>query len=82
MPWFGNRVMRVDSLDQLYTEVRVHRGENSSSEQYKLCAVTKDGAKVVLLSGLSEKDQTRFIEERIENFLGIEHRPVPGEAAR
>jgi hypothetical protein len=43
---------------------------------------TQDEKKIVLVSGLTEGYQALFIEQQIEEHLGIEHRPVPGEMAR
>jgi hypothetical protein len=71
LPWFGNQALRTDSLDQLYVD-----------PSYQVCAVTKEGSKVVLVSGLEEMDEALFIEQCVETYLGIEDRSVPGEVSR
>jgi hypothetical protein len=49
---------------------------------YNVCAVLKGGQRVTLLSSLPEIDQALFVEQAVEEYLGIEDRPVGGELPR
>ena len=80
IPWRGNRSIPVDDLDQLYSEERVSRGrQGATSTTYRLNAVLKDGRKLKLLSGLPEPDQALYLEQAIEEHLGIQDRKMRGE---
>ena len=81
LPWWGNQTLYTDTLNQLYTQQKTSGTSEGTSFSYNLCALTKDGRKFVLISRLPEKDQTLFIEQRVEKHLGIEHRHVPGEVS-
>ncbi|TXT35987.1 MAG: hypothetical protein FD138_1138, partial [Planctomycetota bacterium] len=53
-------------------------GHATTSMQYEVYAVV-NGQKQKLLGGLHEVDQALFVEQRLERYLGIEDRIVPGE---
>ncbi len=82
IPWLGNQTLPSNEIDQLYTQEQTHHGKHGVYRSYKVCALTRDGRKVVLISNLQEVDQALFIEQRIEKQLGIEDRPMPGEVVR
>ena len=84
LPWPGNRTLTTDELDQLYCTEHISRSGNStsSSTSYRVNVATRDGKKIKLLSGLSDADQALYIEQKIEEHLGIEDRPVGGEIPR
>ena len=83
LPWFGNHRLPVDQLEQLYSRQVVNQGKNGRiSYSYKVNAVTREGKKITLLSGLTESDQALFVEQQLEQHLGIKDRPVPGELPR
>ncbi len=82
IPSPGNRQFKADSLRQLYTKRRVHHGKNGTSITYELRARTSDGQDEKLLGSLDNENQALFIEQEIEEFLGIQNRPVPGEVER
>jgi hypothetical protein len=44
--------------------------------------VLKGGKCVTVLSNLPDEDQARFVEQVVEDYLGIEDRPVGGELPR
>jgi hypothetical protein len=79
LPWWGNRTIPADELAQLYCEERIKSGRNGQSATYYLNALLKDGRKVKLLSGLPEPDQALFIEQRVEERMGIVDVEVGGE---
>jgi hypothetical protein len=94
LPWFGSRALQTASLDQLFTEKKRHQGRVTLQEMtspdvaekkdlgvyysYNVCAVTTDGRKVVLISGLPRRDQALFIEQRVETYLEQEKRAGKG----
>lgn len=77
--WFGNKEVRVDDIEQLYTTEKVTRNNNTTSVSYTVNVLTKMGKKVKLVSGLDEKEQGIFIEKKIEEILGIKDEKVAGE---
>ena len=82
LPWTGNRTLTRRELTQLYGLEVVHtsKGRRTGSS-YNLCALDREGRKVVLLSGLEEKEQVLWLEQALERRLGIEDTPVEGEVA-
>jgi hypothetical protein len=82
MPVPGNRQIKADSLRQLYTNRIVHHGKNGTSISYELRAQTNDGRDEKVLGNLDSENQSLFIEQEIEEFLGIKDRAVLGEVER
>lgn len=79
LPWPGNRdVPRLD-IDQLFTKEKVTQGKNGPSRTYELHAKLRSGKDVKLVSGLTEPDHARYMEQELERFLGIRDEPVAGE---
>jgi hypothetical protein len=80
IPWPGRRTLRAHEISQLYCEEQQKRDRQGDvSRQFRLKAITLEGAKIELLA-LDTLEQARFMEQEIERFLGIEDRPVKGEA--
>jgi hypothetical protein len=79
LPWPGNRDVDTADLDQLYCRRVIRNTSNGSSETYQLHVLTKSGQQMKLVSGLDGPEQALFLEQRIEQYLGIENRPVAGE---
>ena len=82
LPWPGNRVLQASELAQLYSEERVIRTRNGTQLKYQLNAITSENKKVTLLSNLTAPDQVRFLEHKLEEYLGITDVPVEGELPR
>ncbi len=83
VPWRGNLDLVADEIEQVYCKRNTKRnrddgGSVSSSMNYEVCAVVGE-RQVRLLGMIMEPDQALFVEQRIERFLRIEDRPVPGE---
>jgi hypothetical protein len=76
LPWYGERRLPVDELDQLYCK----RHKASESTTYHLCARMKDGREVQLISNLDAPDVAAFLEQQIETWLDIPDQPVFDEA--
>jgi len=79
LPWLGEKKIKVADLKQLYCKEKVSRGENSSTSQYQLFAVTRDDRQVQLISNLDSPDVALFLEQQIERWLKISDQPVLGE---
>lgn len=90
VPWRGNQTIPVDDIDQLYCQLDAGRRrnasgawtENSSGVTYRVNALLKNGRKETLVSKLFDLDQALFIEQKLEDALGIEDRRVSGELER
>ena len=73
----------VDDIRQLYTKerVRTHRGKRRSYS-YELHAITAGGKRRRLVAGLREAPQALWLEQTLEDHLGIRDRPVDSEVPR
>lgn len=78
LPWKGNCVLPRDDIKQLYCEHEVSRGKNGPSHSYYLSAVRMNQQKVRL--GSMPVAQAKYIEDILEERLGIGDMRVPGEA--
>ena len=82
LPWRGNLRVPSSALAQLFVKEKVHHHSNGVSRTYHVWAILRDGTQKKLVSGLDELDQALWLEQEIENWLGIRDQPVPGEAKR
>ena len=84
LPWPGAMSLNPSELEQLYTVESVSSSRNSSSVSYsyELHGHLKKGQRRKLVSGLDNVDQCLYLEQQIEDFLGIEDRPERGEVSR
>lgn len=78
LPFLRNQTILTSDISQLYCEEIVRGGRDSKSISYQLNAISKNNRKVKILSGL-EKDVAIFIEQEIEEWLGIKDQKVTGE---
>lgn len=83
LPWRGNLDLPTDGIEQIYCQNKIHKsrdddGHIRTSMQYEVHAVV-NGEKRKLIGGLHEADHALFVEQRLERFLRIEDRAVPGE---
>ncbi len=79
LPWPGRRSIDAGDIDQLYVARRIRYSRNGPREWYDLRAVTRDGRRQKLISGLPEPEQALYLEQVIEQRLGLPDRPVEGE---
>jgi len=80
LPLKKSKVIQRDDLAQLF--VTKHRKAHRYylySTTYQVKAILKNDRIVTLLGGIYEPDQGRFIERKIEHFLGIKDIEVEGE---
>lgn len=83
VPWRGHVDLPTDGIEQIYCQNKLHKsrdddGHTTTSMRYEVHAVVV-GQKTKLLGGLHEADHALFVEQRLERFLGLEDRQVPGE---
>ena len=76
LPFPGNRRLQVTDLRQLFCVERVRRKGNVT---YDVMARLASDREVTVISGLSSDREARFLEERIEQRLGLANYPVAGE---
>jgi len=80
LPWPGSGT--VEGVRQLYSKEREHRGRRGRvSYSYELHAVTTSGMRK-LVGRLQEAPQALWLEQTLEEHLGISDRPVGGELPR
>jgi hypothetical protein len=91
IPWGGNGAWDAHDIEQLYcapgssglrrmahSARHAHHGAMGVGH-YDLCALLRDGTMVRLLRNIAELDHAVFLEQKLEEFLGIADRRVPGE---
>lgn len=75
LPWPAPNPLPVRSIDQLYLVQR----DGKNARTFTLVARLLDRTSVELLSSLPDDRQPRFMEQRIEAFLGLADQQVEGE---
>ena len=80
IPWRGARTLPASGLSQFYAVRRVHHNKNTTSTSYDLMVLDGQDTATHLLRGLSTLEQARYLEQWLEQALGIKNRPVEGEA--
>lgn len=74
-----NKDLDVSSLKQLYVTQYVQSTSNGEPNYaYALYAILTSGEKISLLRGMNRETQL-YIEQEIENYVGIKNRKVPEE---
>jgi hypothetical protein len=79
LPWPGNKTLSTEDIAQLYVSPRQVSSKNSTQTVYDVTAVGPDNLEVVLVKGIENDNAALFMERRIETWLGIEDREVPGQ---
>jgi hypothetical protein len=79
VPWRGNLALPAASIRQLFCEERVVKERRGETRSYALAALVEGGARVPLLPGLGSADQVLFLEQELEERLGIADGEVEGE---
>lgn len=77
LPWKGNHTIDRNDIKQLYCEESVSRNRNNTNRTYYLSAVLVDGRQVRL--GSMPMNHAKYIEDLLEERLGITDMQVPGE---
>jgi hypothetical protein len=81
LPWPGNREVPVSRIRQLYCTEVDESDSDGTSFSYSLLATPGPGAgkPLVLIKRLPKPEQALFLEQAVEQLLGIADRPVEGE---
>jgi hypothetical protein len=87
LPWYPAPTIPTRDLEQLYVERAVSHTKNGTTVRWILRAVTREHTGLKVLPALDELSQALWLEQEIEDVLGIRDRPVageyePGEGAR
>jgi hypothetical protein len=84
LPWWGNKQLNTAEIVQLYAKQNFGRSYRSNgwSGNFEVHAVMKQGKHQKLLSGLDSSEHVLFVEQVIEDYLGIVDYPVRGEYGR
>lgn len=77
--WPGNKQIPIHTIKQLYCKRHVSNGEDGDTITYRVHLLTQDNKDQKLITGLEDDSQARYIEEEIENILGLEDLKVNGE---
>jgi hypothetical protein len=77
IPFNPNRFMAVREVEQLFVEEYVPSRTNGRPDYtYAVTALTTAAERIRLVGGFSQPGHALFMEQEIENFLGIKNRPV------
>jgi hypothetical protein len=68
LPWPGDKIIDANQIEQLYCQ------------KFAVHAKMKSGLTSVLIGSLSEYEQARYLEQKIEEVLRLKDVVVPGEA--
>ena len=81
IPWKGNQRLAASDISQIYCKASkaAVRREAAAVLQPTLYAKLKDDRRIKLLSKMGELETLRYLEQRLEERLGINDRSVPGE---
>jgi hypothetical protein len=79
IPWLGNKVIPADDVKQLYSKEKTQRSRNGTTIRFEVQIITRGGKNTKLVGGLESREQALFIEQEIENYLGIKDAPVKAE---
>lgn len=79
LPWAGNLAVASAELKQLYCSEHLSQRKNDVQRRYGVEAILNDNTRRTLIKGLFDADQALFIEQEIEEHLGIVDVVVPGE---
>ncbi|HUS27661.1 MAG TPA: hypothetical protein VMZ53_04110 [Kofleriaceae bacterium] len=80
LPWRGNATLNRDEIRQLYVFTHTTTdSDNDTSTTYQLCALLANGRERKLVKGLREQNEAAYLEDMLENALGIANASVPGE---
>lgn len=82
VPWTGNATLDLSSIRQFYCKEITREANNGNGAFYLLLAGLHDGTARKLMSTVMDGDQVLFVEQRLENALGIRDMAVAGEMPR
>lgn len=83
LPWFGNKQLDAEDVEQIYVREHVKREKNGPRISYEVRAKLTDGKDEKLLGSgiIKEPYDAQVVEKKLENFMGIPDYRVEGEFA-
>jgi len=79
-PFYPNRDIPVDDIDQIYVDKYVKSTTNGRPDYaFAVEAILKNKEHVRIVKGIQHPDQALYIEQEVEHFLQIPDRPVAEE---
>ncbi len=82
LPWSRARTLAAAEIRQIYSGEKVREKKPTPTSTFYLGALLADGSKIPLVADLANAEQALFIEERLEDHLGIRDEPVEDEIER
>ena len=82
IPWKGNKAIPAHSVRQIYGKEMIKNSKNGTYKRYSVEVVLDTNKRETLVKGLEEAEQALFIEQQVEQHLGIQDRATPGEIPR
>ncbi len=85
LPWLGNKTFDVREMSQFYvkrvTSSSRSAGKTTSTISYQLHVVLNNGNHTKVVGGLAilDVETAKLMEQKVENYLGIENRGIQGE---
>jgi len=79
LPWGPSPTVPVHEIEQIFVARTVRQSKNGPSVSWELRAVTRKDRSLLLARGLAEPEQAWWLEQEIEEHLGLADRPVAGE---
>jgi hypothetical protein len=81
LPWPGNRDLASSAVRQIYSEECRPRGRNAAV-RYSINAIVDGGPTLALVKNLESARQALYVEQELEQRLGIADARVPGALSR
>ena len=83
LPFSRRQFYRASDIRQLYTKKRIMNSHFPASDAtYDLRIILKDRRDKALVLGFTEQEECSYVEDLIENFLGIEDRHIRGQEVK
>ncbi len=78
LPWFGEIELDAREIEQLYCKEIVSRSDSGTSVTYELWLIVNSEHKRIMRGAYNSND-VKYLEQEIENYLGIENEAVNNE---
>lgn len=78
LPWWGSKTVSTSEINQLYTRETISRGRNSRRATYEVHMIDQKNTHKKLITGLESAEFAFYVEQEIEDHLGIQDRHVRG----
>lgn len=82
LPWWGNLTVPCADIEQFFCKEKVSHGKHGPRHTYEVWAALRDNSMKKIVAGGLTDEQAIYIEQRLEQALGITDRPVAGEMMR